>query len=101
VFTEQKYNKQLIWKAIGAECNRPYVVDGTCGLAVIRCWYAAMTEVTLASVIVPKYFTQTQHSENITQETVDVRRYSIAGANLERLLIGVGWRRRRRRGIHA
>jgi len=92
VLTEQEYNKQLIWNAIGAECNRSYVVDVTYGLAVISCWYAAKTEVTLVSVIVPKYFIyllQTQKStRKKTQETADLWRYWIAGANRKRLLVG-------------
>ena len=50
--------------------DRPYAIDGTYGLAVIRCWYVAMTEVTLVSVFLPQYFKymlQTQHSTRTTQ----------------------------------
>jgi len=50
--------------------DRSYAIDGTYDLAAIRCWYVAMTEVTLVSGFVPKYFKyllQTQHSTRTTQ----------------------------------
>jgi hypothetical protein len=48
---------------------RPYAIDGTDGLAVIRCWYVAMADVTVVSVFVPVYFRyllQTQHRNPLT-----------------------------------
>ena len=48
--------KTTYLEPIGAECSSPYFVDGTYDFAAIRCWYVAMTEVTLVFVIVPKYF---------------------------------------------
>jgi len=67
VFTKQK---NLFGTPLAPSVDRPYAIDGTYGLAVIRCWYVAMTEVTLVSVFVPlcfKHLLQTQHITRTTQ----------------------------------
>jgi len=68
VFTKQK---NLFGTPYAPGVDRPYAIKGTYGLAVIRCWYVAMTEVTLVSLFVAvlKYLLQTQHSTRTTQHT--------------------------------
>jgi len=66
VFTKQK--KNLFGTPLAPSVDRPYAIGGTYGLAVIRCWYVAMTEVALVSVFVPQYFKyllQTEHNTGI------------------------------------
>jgi len=46
----------LFGTPLAPRVGRPYVVAGTNGLAAVRCWYGAMIEVTVVSVIVPKVF---------------------------------------------
>ena len=53
VFTKQK--KNLFGTPLAPSVDDSYAVDGTYGLAVMRCWCVAMTDVTLVSVFVPYY----------------------------------------------
>jgi hypothetical protein len=56
IITKQELYKQFIWKTIGAQCRRSYVVDGTFGFGEIRCSYVTIIDINLVSVIVPLYF---------------------------------------------
>ena len=65
----------------GADCRTPNVVAGTYGLAAIRCWYVAMIEVIVVSVIVPEVFNKfllhttpfEQHHRNPLDNTTGIR----------------------------
>ena len=71
----------------------PYVVARTYGLAVIRSWYVAMTEVTAVSVIVPEIFVSNATGIRLTTPRIRFMRNSITGAKIKDLrkgMVGLG-----------
>jgi hypothetical protein len=62
-------------------------VAGTYGLAAIRCWYVAMIDVILVSVIVPKVFCKFLLETTLKESAF--RRDSIVGAKTKGLWVGL------------
>jgi hypothetical protein len=119
VITKRNTRNNLFGTPLAPSVGRPYFVAGTYGLAAIRCWYVAMSDVKLASVVVHKVFCKflleptplVQHQRNPLDYTTNqlnsttgipfqLRRESISGAKMKGLWLGlVGWLWRMRRGI--